>query len=330
MYSNPVKDWFYFSRGQRHGILVMLALIALIPLTAHVIEQNTKRPGPGEDDLLQVFNTFETHMARLEEAAARQDATAPVRFAHTPQEDPGTAELKPFPFDPNILSIEEWTSMGVPLRIARSISNYLSAGGRFRYKQDLKRIYLVDDALYAKLEPWVELPGRQSGPATATGNTPGDLPAPAKRTEHPSFAYETTATETLVLNLNTADTTAFRQIRGIGPVFSRRIVRYRELLGGYHCTSQLMEVFGMDSTRYTQLLNHIETDTTGIRKINLNEAGFGDLVRHPYIDRPVASAILRLREQHGNYTCISDIRNSYLVDDDLWKQIKWYLSVTPD
>ena len=57
----------------------------------------------------------------------------------------------------------------------------------------------------------------------------------------------------LTVELNGADTTTLQLLHGIGPVFARRIVRYRERLGGFTSTEQLLEVYGFTP----QLLDHI-------------------------------------------------------------------------
>ena len=70
----------------------------------------------------------------------------------------------------------------------------------------------------------------------ATVDSSPDKPRTAKAKEkEPSL---------LNMDLNTADSTTLMALKGIGPVFSVRIVKYRELLGGYYETAQLQEVYG--------------------------------------------------------------------------------------
>ncbi|MEM9858315.1 MAG: helix-hairpin-helix domain-containing protein, partial [Bacteroidota bacterium] len=45
-------------------------------------------------------------------------------------------------------------------------------------------------------------------------------------------------------DINEADTTQLKQLKGIGSVFSRRILKYRKLLGGFVTSDQLSEVYG--------------------------------------------------------------------------------------
>jgi hypothetical protein len=119
--------------------------------------------------------------------------------------------------------------MGVPGYVARSIKNYENAGGQFRYKEDVSRLYLITDEMYSQLEPFIQLPSRES-------QTQEQALA-----ESPSEASAAMETRTLLqVNLNTADTTELIKLYGIGPVFSRRIVSYREKLGGYRHPDQLL------------------------------------------------------------------------------------------
>jgi hypothetical protein len=78
------------------------------------------------------------------------------------------ANLQPFHFNPNMLSVEEWEEMGLPLRLARAVRNYLAAGGTFRVREDLQRIYLMKDAWYNQLEPYINLPSKDDQQAVAS------------------------------------------------------------------------------------------------------------------------------------------------------------------
>ncbi len=45
MYINPIKDWFYFTRQQRYGIILLLVLIIVVPVTGKNGKRITKTPG---------------------------------------------------------------------------------------------------------------------------------------------------------------------------------------------------------------------------------------------------------------------------------------------
>lgn len=103
-----------------------------------------------------------------------------------------------------------------------------------------------------------------------------------------------------IVELNSADTTILKKVPGIGTTFANRIVKYRNLLGGYYAVSQLREVYGIDDEKYAQLTLWFEADTSHIRKLAVNRLSVEDLARHPYLSYKQARVITRLHERKGN------------------------------
>ncbi len=339
MYLNPIKDWFYFSSWQRKGIIVLMSLIIIIPIAGRLIEARYRGRGFDEETFFRKLQAFEEYLAWLNEASEQHGQTDRHTQNINESKPAVPLQLRPVPFDPNTISQNEWENMGVPGYLARTIDNYLAAGGNFRYKEDLQRIYLMEDEIYHALEGFIQLPGRAnrpsgneiSGSKTDNHTTKTSRSSLANTGEEKHAKDLVAATGPLVININLADTTELQKIRGIGQVFSRRIVRYRELLGGYHCATQLLEVYGIDSARFDQIRDHVETGKGPVyNKLNLNQAEFGDLVRHPYIDRNIANAILNLRAQHGPFTSPDEIKRSYLIDELTWAKVAPYVGIGED
>lgn len=308
------KDLFYFSKGERNGIIVLLVLILLVLFTPGIYRLFYK---PAVYDFSEFELAVKDFENRLEAMRYTAEAERLERRGFS-REAPVSASLRltPFPFDPNQLPASEWERMGIPAHVVRTIKNFENAGGSFRYKEDVKRIYLISDEMYAQLEPYIDLPARESA---------SELPTSLSRFAERPDPAELRAS--LRINLNNADTTELIQLYGIGPAFSRRIANYRELLGGFRHPDQLLEVFGMDSTRLEGIRENLLIDTTGIRKINLNQAEWAELVRHPYIDRNIANSLIAIRNQHGPFNKVGDIRKSQLIDEAVFQKIAPYLSV---
>ena len=53
-----------------------------------------------------------------------------------------------------------------------------------------------------------------------------------------------------MVELNSADTTRLKQLRGIGSGYAKMIVAYREKLGGFYKTEQLLEVYKFPDETY--------------------------------------------------------------------------------
>lgn len=130
----------------------------------------------------------------------------------------------------------------------------------------------------------------------------------------------------LVVELNSADTLTLQLLRGIGPTFARRIVRYRERLGGFYCVEQLREVYGMTDDRYQTLVPHLTVDTDSLRRIDINQVTVKELMRHPYVDPYLARDIIRYRDKGHPYRMVDDLRLVATMDDSTLMRLMPYLS----
>ncbi len=129
------------------------------------------------------------------------------------------------------------------------------------------------------------------------------------------------------IDINQADSVQLRKIRGIGPVYSGRIIRYRELLGGYVHKDQLDEVYGLTEETLALLKKSVRIDTLfEPEKIEINFAEWADLVRHPYIYSDLANKILDARSKYGPFRTDADIEKTDLVSDSIFSRIKPYIS----
>ena len=105
---------------------------------------------------------------------------------------------------------------------------------------------------------------------------------------------------TISIDINTADTALLKQLPGIGSAFAKRIMSYREKLGGYCETEQLLEVYGMDTARFEKFKNQVKIDLSFIpNKLRINQDAFKVLSKHPYLEFDDVKKIVNHREQKG-------------------------------
>lgn len=130
----------------------------------------------------------------------------------------------------------------------------------------------------------------------------------------------------LLVELNSADSIDLVQLHNIGPTFARRILRYRNLLGGFVDKSQLWEVYGMDSTRFNDIAPHVTIDNKTVAQLDLNSATLDQLKRHPYLDYQQARAIIRHRDAMGPYHSIHDLAQVALLDSTTICKLTPYLT----
>ncbi len=308
------KDLLAFNRSERNGIIVFIFILLIIiisPLVhkTYFLSETTVDPENFKKQIL----AFEEQLSRLKQESKMHDLADGVYEYDERVFTQPEISLQPFEFNPNNLSVELWLRMGMPERVVRTIKNFENAGGSFRYREDLTRIYGLNDDIYSRLEPYIELPSRH--------NITEDETEIAEKTFLPKTVKE------IIIDINSADSLELIKIRGIGPVFSSRIIRYRELLGGFVSVTQLRDVYGIDEERFESIKDHVVVKDTIISRININKAEFVDLVRHPYIDRNLANNLIQLRAQHGEFQHINEIRKSHLVDNNTFALIAPYITV---
>jgi competence protein ComEA len=313
------KDYFYFTKTERNGIVAMSVLITGILLYPLVHEKFFTEPPYDYSDFKHKVEQYELMIAEFREANLEMEKQKRKEFSEYTRLP---VFLKPFKFNPNTISSEELGEMGIPDRVANNIVRYRDAGGNFSFREDLKRIYSLNEDLYGQLENFIDLPSK---PATQdiTERDDGKIGTEPQKNQERFSGYAD-----VMIHINEADTTQWQQIGGIGPVFSKRITAYRELLGGFYSTDQLREVYGLDSLKFEQISNHIFIDSIRLRKININSADFATLIKHPYLNRNQVNSILRIRERHGNYISIEDIKKSDLISEEDFSKIAPYLSVS--
>jgi competence protein ComEA len=213
--------------------------------------------------------------------------------------------LIPFPFDPNTIDSADLARMGLRDVQVRNVMNYRKSGGAFKTKGDFGKLYTISAEDYSQVEKFILLP------SVDTVNQ----------------SQEQLLDTPLIVELNKADTTALRQIKGIGPAFARRIVSYRDKLGGFFDKSQLLEVFGMDTTRYVQVAANLEVDIIHVRKMNLNTTPFKEMVSHPYLEFYIVKAIFEYKESKGRFDSVPELKQINLIYQQLYQKLENYFMV---
>lgn len=97
------------------------------------------------------------------------------------------------------------------------------------------------------------------------------------------------------LEINGADAEDWQKFRGIGPVLSKRILGFKNLLGGFIEVDQLHLVYGLDSSLVEDIKPVLSVERSLVKPMCLEEVTFGDLARHPRFGAKAAKAILRGR-----------------------------------
>lgn len=289
MWQRFVKDYLSFSSSDRNGIVFLISLIFLVIILTYLIPRFA-------------VSKNETDMIHFKEIAAKFYTEQDVSELVVPPE-----VVDFFYFDPNQLTREQMIKLGFGERLIRTFENYLSKKGRFREKEDVLKIYGMSDSIYNLIEPFIII-------------------SQQKEVREESSRPVEKITERLYIELNSADTTKLKLLPGIGSVLSARIIKYRDGLGGFWQTDQLKEVYGISTDLYEKISTSVEVDTTLIRKINLNEASFSELLRHPYISYEQAGKISNFLKQNNKIPGPDVLLEGRMIDSITFRRLRPYLS----
>ncbi len=228
-----------------------------------------------------------------------------------------------FMFDPNTASVEELVLLGFTGNIAQRIINYRNKGGAFRRKNDLYKIYAIDTQVVSRLLPYIDLPGKVPQPVAGEETGRQDTGNPSRPTAMAVQALPR-------FDINQADTAMLQTIKGIGSVLAKRIIEFRDKLGGFVDEAQLYEVYNLDSIVVMRLLNQAYIDAGFMpRPLVINRAGQEELAAHPYISWQQARLIVAYRNQHGNFTSTADLRQVYGLQEQHIQRLAPYLDWSP-
>ncbi len=273
-----LRKWFAFSKGERVAIITILAVILVLILACLF---RPSRKSLSDESLHNLDSLLALRQAAIEAQQQKQ--------AEKPQE---VAELHPFPFNPNTITEEEWLQMGLTDRQVRSIMNYKAKGGRFYSKNDVGKLYAISEEEFAQLEPFIVLPEASRG-----GNHKS---ASKKQEEKAGVESQLVAKKAIpVVDLNTVDSTTLVELPRMGAYMASRIIAFRDKLGGFVEVEQLLDVKGMDSTRFAAMQPYLLIGDTETRRIDVNRADFKTLVSHPYLSYEQVKRIFNQREKRG-------------------------------
>jgi competence protein ComEA len=283
------KEFFSYSKTEIRGIVVLSVLIIiLISIRVYMASQN---------------NVINLKVVRTNKPAQGQDIIQTTNEVFASEKSELTIACSPF--DPNTASYNQLLSFGINEKVARNIIKYREKGGKFHQPVDLLKIYGIDSSIFLELRPYIII----------TRNISSEM----KSISDKKNGYS--------INLNTADSSQLKSIPGIGTVLSKRIIKYRTLLGGFYTPSQLTEVYGISDSLFNTFSENVFADTNYIISINVNTCKQEELEKHPYLTKYQAKAIQGYIKLSGTLINKKQLLDNYILSEETYLKIAPYLTL---
>lgn len=289
--SNKFSRSYYLGKGDRITLLFVAAIVGLVVIGLHGY-------GGGKLSAEAAADSTQTDSAK----AFRHYSERSYTYA-TPSKQVNYVD-----FDPNTADSTTLLGLGLQPYQVRAIYHYRANGGVYRRATDFARLYGLTAKQYRELEPYIHisadyLPASEVyGAKEELHKTPIDTlryPVKLKNSEH--------------VALNVADTTQLRRVPGIGAYYARRIVAYRQRLGGFVNARQLFEIDDFPE----EALPFFTVDAGNVTRLDVNSLSLSQLKRHPYINYLQARAICDYRRLKGRLTSLDQLRllREFAADD---------------
>jgi competence protein ComEA len=319
-----IKDYLIFTRKERVAILIIVGVI-LFTLFLPDILSKTAKNHPTQMDTAWMAAVKKLEI-KVPDSSGDYYQKKDDENAYAYQYDKRKSSYnenaiekgKLFYFDPNTISTSDWKRLGLRDKTIKTIENYLNKGGHFYKADDLQKIYGLHDDEYEKLKSYIKI-------VSNTSKTNNDFVSSKSKDEiQPT---KTHVARYSIIDVNTADTTAFISLPGIGSKLAARVITFREKLGGFYSVEQIGETYGLPDSTFQKIKQWLKLDNPSVKKININTASVDELKAHPYIKYSLANPIVAYRNEHGSFSKIEDIKKVMAVTEDIYKKIAPYLTL---
>lgn len=226
-----------------------------------------------------------------------------------------------YPFNPNFITDYKGYILGMsPVEIERL--QVFRAGNQFvNSAEEFQKVTLVSDTLMESLVPYFKFPewANKVNKRATVGVGPHAL-KPMVSDSLPDSGK--------VKDINRATAQELRAVKGIGDILSQRIVKFRDLLGGFLVEEQLGHVYGLEPEVVVRVLKNFRIlESPSITKININQASPGDISKLVYIKYELAARIVAYREANGGITSFDELKEIEDFPTERLDIIKLYLQL---
>jgi len=304
------KDFFYFSKGQRAAIVILIFLIIITIAVEMLLPYFMPQQEKSDSGFFDEAKRFEQTLVSRD---SLRHAQWEQKYDSIFKNDKGfvkkeVEQFSLFKFDPNTADSATFVRLGLKPFVASNILNFRSKGGRFRTVESFSKVYGIYPEKFKELEPFIAIAEIKQAPKDSIKSA-----SPTK-------------IKNMVVELNSADTTELLKVYGIGRGYAKAIVRFRQQTGGFVSVEQLRELYGMSEESYTKISPSCRINPELVRKIQVNSASIERLNAHPYLNFYESKALYEYRRRKGKLKSANDLLSIPELKPETIRKIQPYLS----
>lgn len=278
-----------FSRSDRNGAIIIGAFILGVVIANAIVKNIELQSSSDFSEIKSIFAKWE--IAEREKKSSHK----PVFFD----------------FDPNTVSKECLDTLSIPSFVKRNLLNYRKAGGFFKSKADVRKIYGMNDSVFSLIEPHIA------------------IKIPKKPALQPK-----TRTKIQAKGFFDPNSVSVAQLKtfGFSNYQANNLVNYRNKGGVFKTSTDVLKIYGIDTMFYSKVKKYIvindikkeESDVSfqTIVVLELNTADANDLVKLNGIGFSYAKRIIKYRTLLGGFYSKEQLKEVYHFPEETYNQIR--------
>jgi len=287
-----IKSHLVFNRSQRNGILLLVFFISGYLVLNYYVDFS-------KENLLDI---------KSKQVIAIQKELDSLRTIEVASKMP-----KVFPFNPNFLTDFKGYALGMSTEEIDLLLAFRKENKWINSTKDFKKVTKVSDSLLNKISPYFKFPDWVT-------NSKSKNKYVKRGFKEKTFKQK--------IDLNLATQGQLKELNGIGNTFSKRILDYRNKLGGFTNDIQLYEVYGLDFQVTNSLLKEFTVKTPKeIIKMDLNSISASDIATIPSISFDIAKRIWEYRILNEGIKSFSELDNIEGLTKRKLRGIQLYLKL---
>lgn len=263
------KSYFQYSKSQRSGIFLLVLLCVICQFAFFYLDPSSEN----------VENSEKQKWIGLQ---AKVDSLKVEKKNYIP---------KIYPFNPNYITDYKGSKLGMSIEEIDRLLNFRKTNQYVNSALEFQKVTQVSDSLLNAISPYFKFPDWVN-----KGKTNNFKP------------FEKKTEKIIMLDINLATKEDLIKIYGIGPALSDRILKQKELFGGFVSMKQMDDVWGLSPEVIENLNKHFKiASLPKIKKIDINNSSIKELLLFPYFKYALAKAIVTYRSMNGDFKNFEDL-----------------------
>lgn len=265
------KSLYLYSSIQRKGIFLFLLMMIFLQAIYYIWSSNTTPQKDKEDHQWLALQSYVDSLKQVKE------------------------EFKPtiYPFNPNFISDVKGYRLGLSVEELDRLFAFRKQNKYVNSAEEFQKVTGVSDSLLAIISPYFKFPDWVNQPKKEYDKFENKISDSKPKTK---------------IDINLATQEDLIKVYGIGPTLSERILKQREVLGGFASIEQLAFVWGLNPDVIENVNKSFAVvSTSGIKKIKINELSIKELSKFPYFNYTIAKEIVTYRSMKGDIQNIEDL-----------------------